>query len=181
MSCRLVREYNYTTLRSRTIEESFNYYMDVEAFPERYPKHCVRVKVQHRSIDSVTTREVWNISLFQVDYVSIKVRYNFIPNKAIQYEIIEGYGQGTKNEINLEPSQYGTLVCGCLPMRDIIALLVSRQTEVWDNSPTYFMNQDSIMLEGKMDQSFKNGDLCIICRKGNISIHCLAHILLSIG
>jgi hypothetical protein len=84
MSCRLVREYNYTTLRSRTIEESFNYYMDVEAFPERYPKHCVRVKVQHRSIDSVTTREVWNISLFQVDYVSIKVRYNFIPNKAIQ-------------------------------------------------------------------------------------------------
>jgi hypothetical protein len=53
-------------------------------------------------------------------------------------------------------------------MLDIIALILSRQTEVWDNSVTYILNQDSIMLEGKTDHSFKNGDLCKLCGKGNI-------------
>jgi hypothetical protein len=55
-----------------------------------------------------------------------------------------------------------------LPMLDIISLILGRQTEVWDNNMTYILNQDSIILEGKRDHSFKNGDLCKLCDKGNI-------------
>jgi hypothetical protein len=61
-------------------------------------------------------------------------------------------------------------VRGCLSMLDIIAHVVSRQTEVVDNYMTYILDQDSIMLEGKVDHSFKNGELCIICGKGTDNI-----------
>jgi hypothetical protein len=57
-------------------------------------------------------------------------------------------------------------VRGCLSMLDIIAHVVSRQIEVVDNYMTYILNQYSIILEGKVDHSFKNGELCIICGKG---------------
>ena len=91
-----------------SMEKAFDYFSDIESYPERYPDYCKKVEVLQRSYNNIITREFWNIMIKEdIDHVVLDVRYSFYRPKAIHYEIIGGYEKavGFKNAIFLRQSK----------------------------------------------------------------------------
>jgi hypothetical protein len=53
----------YSTALTVPILEAFEYFRDIESYPQRYPNFCKSVYVLERSDDNIVTKEFWNISI----------------------------------------------------------------------------------------------------------------------
>src|SRR2546427_9331280 len=101
---------HYSTSRQVPVSRAFQYYSEFEKYPERYKKFCQRISVE-RNGNTINTEEFWNISLGkEISHAKIKVQYILIPTKEIQYEILDGYGKGTKNKITFYESGESTAI-----------------------------------------------------------------------
>jgi hypothetical protein len=71
-----------------------------------YPRYCNWINTVHRTENTLTTKEFWNITLDrQTAHKIITVRSEFIPSTEIRYEILEGNAEGIKNKITFEDSR----------------------------------------------------------------------------
>ena len=60
---------HYSTVVSVPILKAFEYFMEIEYYPQRYPNFC-KSEVLERADGSVVTRKFWN------EYDAIKVKKN---------------------------------------------------------------------------------------------------------
>ncbi|MDN5847521.1 MAG: hypothetical protein L0H53_14750 [Candidatus Nitrosocosmicus sp.] len=161
-----------------SMESAFQYFSDVESFPNYYPNICKKIDVILKSNDSNVTKEFWNVSINdKIDHVVLKVRYTFAPPNTISYEIIDGYEKaiGIKNTITLNVNSKGmTFVEGNNPLLDVICYpphsvqmdeySYKRYTDLID----YFIWMDCIHLEKKPLEQLKEGDVCTKCKIGHL-------------
>lgn len=175
-----------------TQSEAYKYYIDIEKYPERYPRYYQTIDVIERTNDSLTTRMFLNVHLSIVqDHVKLKVKYTFIPEKEIRYEVIDGLGKGViKNslvirgqdtvgdkayksavEVNRIPLD---LMCYPPPYYympngekyDGYIFSPDDRLGEYERMITYFTEQDLIPLEKKINWGgFKIGELCNRCKK----------------
>lgn len=156
---------HYSKKLDVSITKSFQYFSEFEKYPERYKKHCSRLDILDKTTYTVTTEEIWNMTIGQLAHVKIKVRYTLIPINEIQYEILEGYGKGTKNNTIFRDTDGKTLILASLVPLDIFLKFYENTNPVYQRMVKYFVIQDSKFLEGKFNE-FKNGDPCSKCEYG---------------
>jgi hypothetical protein len=81
-----------------TQSEAYQYYSDIEKYPERYPWYYKTVDVIERTDSSLTAKMLLNIHLsIEEDHAVVTAKYTFIPETEIRYEVISGRGQGIIN------------------------------------------------------------------------------------
>lgn len=157
---------HYSKLLASPITKVFEYFSDFEKYVERYKKYCHQLDVIDRTAYTVTTDEIWNMTIGQLAHVKIKVRYTLIPTTEIQYEILEGYGKGTKNRIVFTDVNGKTSISASLVPMDVFLKFYENTNPVYQRMVKYFVTQDSKLLEGKFDGLFKIGDPCPKCEYG---------------
>jgi hypothetical protein len=86
--CHFTRAFNIP------LSKVYDYYSNIQEYTQRYPRHYSKIDVISSSDDnSINTRQFLNISLDRnQDHVNVEVKYTFVPQKEIQYEI-KGYGK----------------------------------------------------------------------------------------
>jgi hypothetical protein len=167
---------HYERLLIVPISKAFLYYRDIEAYPERYPDYCKQVDIIEKSDigNMIKTKEFWNTSIDNdVDHVVLYVNYNLIPLTEIRYEIVDSSYKkliGIKNHILLEErenNQTGIeannvlLDVECFPPH-------TRESDKYEEMIEYFTIKDSIHLENKPMEPFKEGQLCTKCFRGRL-------------
>lgn len=155
-----------------TKEKAFQYYKDVEDYPNRYPKYCQSVKVMESSNNKITTKEFWNVTIDRdTDHVIIQVQYTFTEPTEIKYEIISGHMKGIKNRIRISDSQneeYKSLVELSLPILDMTGHpFYGNKSIIYQDLLLYFEIQDAQHLEKKMI-NFQLGQKCPKCNTGRL-------------
>jgi hypothetical protein len=165
---------HYSTVLTVPILEAFEYFRDIESYPQRYPNFCKSVDVLERSDDNIVTKEFWNISINnEIDHVFLKVRYSFFCPNQIKYEIINGYEKaiGIKNAILLtDRGNNETSIKGNNVLLDIISFPPhSIKSDRYQETIEYFRVQDCIHLEKKGIEYFKEGHICTKCKVGHLS------------
>src|SRR5260370_32356611 len=95
------------TARTGLISKVFDYYSQIEKYPERYPTYCIKVDIVKKNENSLVTKEIWNVTVGELDHITVKVKYTLRPSNEIKFEILEGYGQGSINGIVLIESNNG--------------------------------------------------------------------------
>jgi hypothetical protein len=163
------------------LSTAFEYYSNIEAYVERYPRYYGKIEVICRTADSITTRQFLNISLDENnDHVNVVAKYTFFPEKEIKYEIMEGYGRGIENSIVfLDQDQVGKPYKCSVKINHIPLDLMyyppprfetSRRRDEYDRMLDYFLEQDLVPLEGKNWGGWKIGQICTICQKGTLQM-----------
>ena len=85
-----------------TQSEAYKYYSEIEKYVERYPSYYQNIEVIDRQENSLTAKIFERQSKYENGHVVVTVRYTFIPEKEIKYEVIDGPGHGIiKNSIFL--------------------------------------------------------------------------------
>jgi len=182
-----------------TQSEAYRHYSEIEKYPERYPRYYQNIQVIDRQVDSLTVKIFLNINLsIKMDHVMVTVKYTFIPEKEIKYEVIDGPGHGIiKNSIFLSGQDSmgdkqvykSTVEVNHVPL-DLMCypppffnMPYNEKYKHYAFSPhgkryneyervlTYFMEQDLVPLEKKTNWGgFKIGDLCNKCKKGHLQM-----------
>lgn len=155
-----------------TKEKAFHYYKDVEDYPNRYPKYCQSVEVIASSVNTITTKEFWNVTIDKdTAHVAIQVQYTFKGPTEIRYEILSGHMKGIKNRILLSDSQnedYKSAVQLSLPILDMTGHpIYGNKSSVYQDLLLYFEIQDAQHLENKMI-NFQLGQKCPKCSTGKL-------------
>lgn len=155
-----------------TIEEAFNYHKDIERYPLRYPSYCQNVEIIKSSVNTITTKEFWNVSLDRnTDHVAIEVSYDLIQNREIRYQIQAGNMKGIRNRmlfLSSTDKNYKSQVEFALPILDMTGHPISgKRSQVYDNLIVYLRTQDAINLENKM-RTYELGQICPKCKNGKL-------------
>lgn len=118
---------HYTIVRAISVDKAFQYFSDFENYKQRYPKYCADIQIAEASGDQLRTREIWNLSIGEIEHVTIEVLYTKKPPNEIGYEIIEGFGKGTRQSMYFDvKSENETVIRMNLPAFDIIKLLLPK-------------------------------------------------------
>ena len=81
-----------------TQSEAYQYYSEIEKYPERYPVYYKILDITERSNDSLIAKMFLNVHLsIEEDHAVVTAKYTFIPETEIRYEVISGRGQGIIN------------------------------------------------------------------------------------
>jgi hypothetical protein len=141
---------------------------DLSAYPEHYPQYCGRIDILENNANRIRTRELWNLSIGDLDHIVVGVDYHLEPMKSISYKIVSGFGEGIENQIELEVrgEDKTRLSINLVPL-DVFKLLYPKNTEVYSNMISYFVRRDAKILEGKY-KGFEAGQLCKHCKKGHL-------------
>lgn len=156
---------HYSKILEIPITNAFEYFSEFEKYPVRYKRYCQRLDILDRTGNTVTTEEIWNMTIGELAHVKIKVKYTLIPTTEIQYEILEGYGKGTKNSTFFRDVNGKTSISASLVPLDIFLKFYENTNHVYQRMAKYFITGDSKILEGKL-QGFKAGDPCAKCDYG---------------
>ena len=181
-----------------TQSEAYKYYSEIEKYVERYPSYYQNIEVIDRQENSLTAKIFLNVNLsMKMDHVVVTVRYTFIPEKEIKYEVIDGPGHGIiKNSIFLSGQDSvgdkqvykSTVEINHVPL-DLMCYLPpyfnmpdnekykhyafsphGERYNEYERMLTYFTEQDLVPLERKNWGGFKIGDLCNKCKKGHLQM-----------
>jgi hypothetical protein len=172
--CHFTRAFNIP------LSKVYDYYSNIEEYTQRYPRHYSKVDVISSSDDnSINTRQFLNISLDRnQDLVNVEVKYTFVPQKEIQYEI-KGYGKtviknsmwfrgedtvGKGYQCAVEISHV-PLDLICYPPHSMECDMI-RYNE-YSRMIEYLMEQDLQHLENKR-MGWRIGDSCKKCGKGTL-------------
>ena len=84
-----------------TQSEAYQYYSQIEKYPERYPRYYKVLRVLDRSENSLKAKMFLEVNLSKkIEEVEVIVKYTFVPQSEIKYEIVKGIGEGIiKNSI----------------------------------------------------------------------------------
>jgi hypothetical protein len=156
---------HYSKVLEASVDKSYHYFCEFEKYPDRYKKYCQRLEIINRTENTVTTEEIWNMTIGELAHVKIKVKYTLLPNTEIRYEILDGYGKGTKNSTVFTEVNGKTLISAGLVPLDIFLKFYKNTDPVYQRMAKYFVTEDSKLLEGKFD-GFKVGDPCPKCESG---------------
>jgi hypothetical protein len=155
-------------------KSAFEYFRNLEEYPIRYRKYCSWIKIVHRTENTITTREFWNITLdSQTTHKVISVRYEFIPYSEIRYEILEGYAEGIKNKLSFRDSvenPEGCIIELALPILDIAGHPYTKNSMVYQDLWFYLKMKNMEFLEKMPFTMFALGQKCINCKKGKLII-----------
>lgn len=155
-----------------SLSKTFEYFSQFEKYPERYYKYCSQLDILEKKDNVIVTREIWNMTPNKdFDHVTIKVKYTLIPEKEIQYEVIDGFGTGIiKNKFTFEKrDEEFTLVEDPYVVLEIFAKFMKN-----DNHPLllhmhdHFMWRNMKLLEGKQT-GYETGDPCPHCNTGHLT------------
>lgn len=159
-------------MRQVPISKIFDYFSDFEAYKERYPTYCADIQIIEKSDSQIRTKELWNLSIGEMEHTRIEVLYTLKPPTEIEYEIVEGYGKGTLKRMQFESrSDAQTHVNMNLPAFDIVKILLPKDLDYSNYASQiaqYLIKQDSRILEGKYQGEFAEGQLCPKCQKGKL-------------
>lgn len=164
---------HYSTTLGVPLSEAFEYFRDIESYPQRYPNFCNKVEVLERSGNIIVTKEFWSISISdKIDHVVLKVRYSFLRPNEIKYEVIDGYEKaiGIKNGILLaKKGDSQTIMKGNNVLLDVISFPPhSIKSDRYQDTIDYFRIQDCVHLEKKGIEYFKEGQVCTKCNVGHL-------------
>ncbi|TBR12257.1 MAG: hypothetical protein EPO62_00390 [Candidatus Nitrosotenuis sp.] len=160
----------YTTDRAVPILKAFDYFSDLEKYPERYPKYCAKLDIIERKGSTIITEEMWNMTLgMDISHVKVKVRYTLHPPNEIEYEILDESKAGTKNRIFLEERKDSTFMSISMVPLEIVEFSYGLTSEIFHEMQLYFANRDSKHLEGR-SIGYEYGDPCPHCKKGKLSL-----------
>jgi hypothetical protein len=159
-------------------QRAYEYFSDIESYPQRYPDYCKKIEILEKSENCITTKEFWNIMIQEdIDHVVLTVKYTFLPPEEIQYEIIDGYDKaiGVRNHILIRESKDERLFVDynnvfldviCFPPHRI--QYGHHYFRDYHDKIHYFTIKDCIHLEKKPMEPFKEGELCSKCKKGHL-------------
>ncbi len=187
---------HFSRLLTVTQSEAYQYFSDIEKYPERYPQYYQTIDVVERTDNSLTAKMFLNVNLsIEEDHANIIAKFTFKPETEIRYEVTSGPGQGIiKNAIiirgqdTLGDKAYKSAVemnhipldLLCYPppymyepedekYKDYIISPGERLGE-YQKMLTYFMEQDLVPLE-KKGKRFEIDDLCNKCKKGHLQFY----------
>ncbi|MBI3639696.1 MAG: hypothetical protein HY223_05205 [Thaumarchaeota archaeon] len=144
----------------------FHFFKEFKKYPERYRRYCAQMDATPTGSNTITTKEIWNITLGQLDYVKITVKYTLEPSKEIRYEIIEGLGEGLQNRIAITENEGSTGLLLSFIYLDIYALFYGMDSE-FNRILQYFVDRTFYFLEGRTAE-METGDLCTNCKNGHL-------------
>ena len=161
---------HYSTGRASPLSKAFNYYSEVEKYRERYSRYCVKVDVAKRTDSTILTNEMWNMNLNDLDHVKVKVKYELKPPNEICYEILEGYGKGSKNctKLNETKDDHCGARVSLVPL-EIYSKFYPLEDPVFQKMALYFSRMDSKYCDGKTVETVA-GDPCPSCKKGKLKL-----------
>lgn len=157
-----------STGRTGPISKVFDYYKQIEEYPERYPKYCIRIDVLEKKENFLITSEMWNAVLGDLEYMKIKVKYIFTPYTEIKFEILDGYGKGNVNGIILNEALKNNVGArlAWTPL-EAIELMYGENEPTLTTMAQYFNRRDVEIYEGRQVET-KSGDPCPSCKVGKI-------------
>jgi len=157
-----------STTRTPPISKVFDYYSQIDKYPERYPTYCMKVDIIEKNENCLVTKEIWNVTIGELDHITVKVKYTLKPNNEIKFEILEGYGQGCINGIVLTESDNGLVGArlAWVPL-EIISKVYGDEDPLIADMAKYFNRRDVEDYEGKQVET-KAGDPCPFCKIGKL-------------
>jgi len=162
----LVMTERLSTNRTAPISKVFDYYSQIDKYPERYPRYCVKVDIIEKNENYLVTKEMWNVTIGELDHITVKVKYILKPYNEIKFEILEGYGQGSTNGIVLTELDNGLVGANLawVPL-EIIAKVYGGDDPLIVKMARYFNGRDVENYEGRQMET-KTGDPCPFCKEG---------------
>lgn len=160
---------HYATIKDSSIEKTFQYLSQFEKYQERYSRYCAKFDIVKRENQTITTEEMWNMTMGDLAHVKVTVRYTLIPNNKIEFEILKGFGTGSKNSTVLEEVNGKTLIHTSLVPLEIYSKFYPVTDPVFQKMIRYFSWKDTWYLDGKQIET-QDGDICPHCNEGRLRI-----------
>jgi hypothetical protein len=165
-----------------SLADAYRYYSDIELYTTRYGRYYGTIEVLDRTPNTLTARMFVHISLSKdIQHENVEVRYTFIPQKEIRYQIVQGDKLNIENATILrsledvgDKQPYKSAVemnnvpldIMCYPPHSMS--LSDEKYSEYQRMIMYFVEQDIVHLEKKNWEGWKIGQVCPKCNKGHL-------------